>query len=909
MKIAGPALLVACVVLSLPASSRAAAASSSEDVPVRGGIAALADAIPISPAPDRARFLAEAIRVVYSWPQTGPYSNEPMRRRIAAVLANPSADVQDEIPVPLSADLWSQLLRKQIARDALIGAILADRSASLVCYGLAGADDETLQFYAAHPDVVQRIVERAPAAFAAFGESVRIHEGHVVAPGGDNARTAWQELAGETLDRPERFVQQLFEIDRGRLAYLFDALAHVDQPIAHSVFGSSNSDSLKRMAALARRVFPEWEVSTAPFARPPVDIGALIARMEATSDSTSATVDFGPAAFWQRVFGDSANSSASADVAWMADAVLAHPARERERRLDVFSFTQRVFGSASRGPDVINAARAFDSYPVLMLALERMNIRTPSTYVEAGQHAEKLTALDAAKGAVALSQFQGALALLERARRVRTIDDVTAHDLATKLFALRLQDGSYDGAVATWLSTFVDRQRQPDAAVDELILASVAGTPRRDGAPTVEWEGQRYRVDPAAAELHRLVRARARQESVTFATTLAVRHLIDEFTTTTPTPERVHEAAAIIEAAAAEVAAAEQPRDEPIVKSLREAGRTLGTMKRSADIGEVRRAVVRLGTVADTLLGHALVSLAYACDLGDPDGTILIAGDPSRLHDFGYDQAGRDMRTKAMWSPASVETRRGPWHLVGSVLALDVAMAPLALRRINVDRVPESPMLNLMHRDGFAGTVAVMNPATLSDVQQDQIAEFVDKGRRRLAMLGADVATVAMVARDVDLDGWRARALSWTAAHEPERVQSLFSMTELLVLGGGRPDAFNGWGGYSFKTAGCLCSRLAAPGEWRHWWGLSQAGLPAILVADLPLKVAVVLHNFRLPAVLAKPVLAAAMQDFVDGINPTDGNDWLTLARAAQAVDGARFEDYIAAATADGPLVAEADGK
>jgi len=52
-------------------------------------------------------------------------------------------------------------------------------------------------------------------------------------------------------------------------------------------------------------------------------------------------------------------------------------------------------------------------------------------------------------------------------------------------------------------------------------------------------------------------------------------------------------------------------------------------------------------------------------------------------------------------------------------------------------------------------------------------------------------------------------------------------------------------------------------------------------------------------------VLAAAMQDFVDATNPTDGNDWLTLARAAQAVDRARFEDYVAAATADGPLVAE----
>jgi hypothetical protein len=80
-----------------------------------------------------------------------------------------------------------------------------------------------------------------------------------------------------------------------------------------------------------------------------------------------------------------------------------------------------------------------------------------------------------------------------------------------------------------------------------------------------------------------------------------------------------------------------------------------------------------------------------------------------------------------------------------------------------------------------------------------------------------------------------------------------------------------------------------------------------VLVADLPLNVAVVLHNLHLPAVLGRAVLAAAMQDFVDATNPTDGNDWLTLARAAQAVDRTRFEDYVASAAADGPLIAEAD--
>ena len=102
------ALLVS-LVLSMPAAAAAAGSAPAEDVPVRGGIAALSDAIPMAPAPDRARFLAEAIRVVYSWPQTGPYANEPMRRRIAAFFMSRGAnDPRDDIPVPLTAAVWSQ---------------------------------------------------------------------------------------------------------------------------------------------------------------------------------------------------------------------------------------------------------------------------------------------------------------------------------------------------------------------------------------------------------------------------------------------------------------------------------------------------------------------------------------------------------------------------------------------------------------------------------------------------------------------------------------------------------------------------------------------------------------------------------------------------------------------------------
>jgi hypothetical protein len=51
-------------------------------------------------------------------------------------------------------------------------------------------------------------------------------------------------------------------------------------------------------------------------------------------------------------------------------------------------------------------------------------------------------------------------------------------------------------------------------------------------------------------------------------------------------------------------------------------------------------------------------------------------------------------------------------------------------------------------------------------------------------------------------------------------------------------------------------------------------------------------------------VMSAAARDFLDGVQPRDGNDWLTIVRTAQAVPRQQIDDYMAAAVvADGPLV------
>ena len=132
-------------------------------------------------------------------------------------------------------------------------------------------------------------------------------------------------------------------------------------------------------------------------------------------------------------------------------------------------------------------------------------------------------------------------------------------------------------------------------------------------------------------------------------------------------------------------------------------------------------------------------------------------------------------------------------------------------------------------------------------------------------------------------------------------------MTELVRLGGGPlSGSLDAWGMSALTSEGCLCVRLQPPGRWSVWSGRPQLGMMATGVADLNLHVAVMLRDLQLPAALARHVLTAAVQDFVDNVKPTDAFDWLTLVRSAQQVSREQVEDYVASAAADGPLVPQA---
>jgi hypothetical protein len=128
-------------------------------------------------------------------------------------------------------------------------------------------------------------------------------------------------------------------------------------------------------------------------------------------------------------------------------------------------------------------------------------------------------------------------------------------------------------------------------------------------------------------------------------------------------------------------------------------------------------------------------------------------------------------------------------------------------------------------------------------------------------------------------------------------------MTDLLYLGGGRDLDIDAWGMSAIGTLGCLCTRVSASAIHTGLTGRHYLGLLATTVSDLNLRVAVTLHQLRLPAALAKTTLAVALQEFVDRVQPSDYDDWLTLIRTSQGVSRERLEDYVAAAMAGGPLV------
>ena len=917
-----------------------------QDVLVPGGIAAVARVLRIEPVPEPSRFIGEVTRLLYDVPLVKSASSEQLIRRLSAHLAAAPRDAAaaDRVPMPLSAATWSQILRQPVTTETVFGVIATNREATLLCHGLAGLDDETLQFLSEHHSILRLVYDRHAATFAAFGGTLQIHGGRVRPRGGAEAVVSWEAALGVRVDHPEAFVRELYSRAEGRIAYLYDTLAQVEAPKLAFALGtwlpaSARLARFKALVAAASASYREWRIAALPFSRPLYDLPTILERIQVDASGTPV---LGSRALWTQVFetstprGDEPNAGAApapaerVDAAWLMESIVHRDAQPRADRADQFAFGQRVFGSAPDAAlgDVAVALRSMPRYRMLMLTLERIGIASPAIYAAAIRQAQRLTVLPPQRAFPALAQFQGALALVARMTRVRTIEPSSVDALVAGLVSAPLDDeGRYAGGMVRWVADALRGALGRGDTLEATLLAGMAGraftTIVQDGeeaasASRVRWEGHQYRLDLAGAELRRLRRVRDKQDGATVDVAADVDAVARALMREHLTLDEVRSAAASLKAVAARV----QPRRRridaeampPGVETPRNPRDVLDRAVKDLESIEHAREPARAGRVAallldaaDALMADALLSLTYAAEVGDPDGPVLLAGNVARRHDFGFSLKDSEMRARGPWIVPRQEVAPGaPWHVSGSLLGLDVGLAPLALRRLSTDRVIDAPVLTSNERETFAVSTALLNARALRDEDRDAIAAAVARGRRRVASLTP--ASVDETADAIGMDGWRRRALRWTLAHDPARAASFFTLTETLFLGAPTTN-LDAWGMSALVSTGCVCTRLGAPARWTLWTGRPQLGQMASSVADLNLHVALTLHELGLPAALARHVLEAAMQDFIDEVRPTDPNDWLTLARSAQQLSRERLEDYVAsAAAADGPLAPDGSG-
>ena len=412
-----------------------------------------------------------------------------------------------------------------------------------LAHGLAALDEETLRFLVEHPAVVTQLYERDSAAFAAFADHLRIRHNRVVPPGGDRAVPLWEAVIQERVAHPERFVRALFARNAGRLAYLYDTIGHLDAARASFALGFGIEDAslrVERFGALARvasESFNEWDVRKLPFSRPSADLLTLFSRLHV--DATGAPGFPAARWVWARAFagGNVWDERAPGpppighdqlvDAAWLAENLMSGHSRWRMERLDQFGLAQRVFATADAAdlPDVLLSIRAFPRVRMLMLTLERIGVRQPALYAALARQANRVWRLDEEPRRTALAQFQGAIALVDRLTRVRTIDRATAETLLTSLAAVPVDpERGYRGALVPWLQL----QLRPALGaghtngMEHVLVEALAGARRGSPPRPVSWEGQHYRLDFAASEAVRLRRFREHQDgpSIDLALTL-----------------------------------------------------------------------------------------------------------------------------------------------------------------------------------------------------------------------------------------------------------------------------------------------------------------------------------------------------------------------------------------------------
>ena len=857
-----------------------------------------------------------------------------------------------EIPSALLPEVWRTAIFDREAPGERLGfRLLTDRRAAFLHYGLLSMTPETVQFLAANPKLLRELYERDAMGVAAYGRSFVVEDGRVVVPGGGRARGLWQRVVGESPDEPDEFLKAVLRHGDGVLGFLYDAIAHLDEPSQRFTLSlwlpyreqRPNFERLYRVTAAHIQFAPDrpW---TRGFQEPSVLLSQV------ATDDTGRPLGPVWTELWKNALSDvelpqnaareirNVQRSEPIDASRLVEYVFDDPDWIAARTA-AFVFAQRRFADVERSDlrHVLITLRGFPLFGSLVSTLDRMGVESPRTYATAVGHAARLNGMSDPDGARdAMSQFQGVIALLDRVRRVRSLSAAAAADLVASAAAVRLNENrGYEGRMAAWFAGELlpalgagppaDVSGDSTAGMDvdsgsapgeRIVLQALAGALEDDGRgqrETTTWEGFAYVADLRGATLARLLEVREAQSGASLDAALDLWAIADTLASGPETVEEVERQAQLLRSAARAVPARPGPVSVIVSHVLGRVYSGLDRVRVADDISRhVPEAARELHRLSDAVFGDVLRALVYAFQVGDPRSGVLASGDLSVRHDFGLDPAAGDALRATAWQlPTAHLLPDRPWYAEGALLGLELATADLRLQQITTSLPPVASALATWERAGLAASVALFNAFDRRQAEIEEIAGAVEAGRRRTVRLAESPGEAPAVAAAAGLRGWRRALLGWITHREPHRLEDWLSVREFLWVGfreaeangdgsetGKVTERLRGWGAYAGPIDGCLCLRLAPPElQWESWRGRAGRGLLSAVAADLALWVAEGLATHGLPVSLGGSVLEVAMRHMLDRVQPSHVEDWNTVLRYASTLRDADFEDYVSSLT------------
>ena len=895
----------------------------------------------VRPDPDgRAQARREAL-------EAGGFPVADLDVRMNAGEAAAFAPVAFEIPSPLPAEVWRDTIFDDPDPGERLGfRLLADRRAALLYYGLLSMTPETVEFLVTNPKLLRDLYERDATGIALYGRSLVVEDGRVVAPGGPDAVHVWERAVRKPLDRPGDFFKTVLRYDEGVFPFLYDAIARLDAPRQRFALALWLPERHQR--ANFWRLY-DVVAANVRFSRDAFWSGGFpdptVLLSQVRTDDSGLPVGPAWSGLWNVAFDgvdlpqnaardvQDAERSGPLEASRLLEGVFRDPAWIAGRTAG-FLFAQRRFAGVAAAdlPDAVTTLRGFPLFTSLVSTLDRIGVESPATYAAAVRHAAGLNRMpDREDARDALSQFQGALALLDGARHARSLSAAAAAGLAASAAAVRLDESrGYEGRMARWVagellpaldaSPPAERPRGPSAAAgagyafaprERIVVRALAGALDDDGRShrtTIDWEGFSYIADLRGVTLARLLETRRLQSGASLDAALDLWAIADALAGGPDTVEEVERLSERLRSVGGVLPARPGPGEAVIVsQTLERTHEDLAQVRARGDSSRrTADAARRLLRLADAVLGDVLRALVYAAYLGDPRSGVLGSGDLSGRHEFGLDPYYRDpLRATAWRFPVPRMLADRPWHVEGALLGLALATADLRLQQIMTNQPPVASPMGSHERDGLAATVALFNPFGRTESETREIAKAVEAGRRRAMRLAESPDEVPPVATTAGLGRRRSALLAWTANREPDRLDEWLSMREFLWLGLEEMDAgesaaerLSGWGAYAGRLDGCLCLRLAPPRlRWENWRGRAGSGLMAALAADLTLWVGEGFAARALPVSLSGPVLEVAMRYMLDRVQPAHVEDWNTVLRYASRLRDADFEDYVSSLT------------